>query len=29
MSSSREDGTVFVIDVPEDARPYNGAPTAA
>jgi len=29
MSSSREDGTVFVIDIPQDARPFNGAPTAA
>lgn len=29
MSSSQEDGTVFVIDIPMDARPFNGAPTAA
>lgn len=29
MSSSREDGTVFVIDMPMDARPFDGAPTAA
>lgn len=29
MSSSREDGTVFVIDIPMDARPFDGAPTAA
>lgn len=29
MSSSQEDGTVFVIDIPLDARPFNGAPTAA
>ncbi len=29
MSSSQEDGTVFVIDIPTDARPFNGAPTAA
>lgn len=29
MSSSMEDGTTFVIDVPTDARPFAGAPTAA
>ncbi|SFD59196.1 sensor histidine kinase [Massilia yuzhufengensis] len=29
MSSSREDGTAFVIDLPTDARPFAGAPTAA
>lgn len=29
MSSSQEDGTVFVIDIPTDARPFEGAPTAA
>lgn len=29
MSSSVEDGTVFVIDLPTDARPFAGAPTAA
>lgn len=29
MSSSAEDGTSFVIDVPADARPFAGAPTAA
>lgn len=29
MSSSAEDGTSFVIDVPSDARPFAGAPTAA
>ena len=29
MSSSREDGTTFVIDIPVDARPFDGAPTAA
>lgn len=29
MSSSLEEGTSFVIDVPTDARPYAGAPTAA
>ena len=29
MSSSVEDGTAFVIDLPIDARPYAGAPTAA
>lgn len=29
MSSSVEDGTVFVIDLPVDARPFAGAPTAA
>jgi signal transduction histidine kinase len=29
MSSSQDDGTVFVIDIPIDARPFNGAPTAA
>lgn len=29
MSSSVEEGTSFVIDVPTDARPYAGAPTAA
>ncbi|RZA31639.1 MAG: HAMP domain-containing histidine kinase [Lysobacteraceae bacterium] len=29
MSSSVEDGTVFVIDLPADARPFAGAPTAA
>ncbi len=29
MSSSIEDGTVFVIDIPLDARPFAGAPTAA
>ena len=29
MSSSSEDGTVFVIDLPTDARPFAGAPTAA
>lgn len=29
MSSSQDDGTVFVIDIPTDARPFNGAPTAA
>lgn len=29
MSSSAEDGTAFVIDVPADARPFAGAPTAA
>lgn len=29
MSSSIEDGTAFVIDIPTDARPFSGAPTAA
>jgi len=29
MSSSREDGTVFVIDIAQDARPFDGAPSAA
>jgi signal transduction histidine kinase len=29
MSSSAEDGTAFVIDLPTDARPFAGAPTAA
>ncbi|MFC0250622.1 sensor histidine kinase [Massilia consociata] len=29
MSSSEDDGTVFVIDLPMDARPFAGAPTAA
>ncbi|KFI09010.1 sensor histidine kinase KdpD [Massilia sp. BSC265] len=29
MSSSIEDGTTFVIDLPADARPFAGAPTAA
>jgi signal transduction histidine kinase len=29
MSSSAQDGTAFVIDLPIDARPYAGAPTAA
>ncbi|MFN3791963.1 sensor histidine kinase [Massilia sp.] len=29
MSSSLEDGTAFVIDIPLDARPFAGAPTAA
>jgi signal transduction histidine kinase len=29
MSSSEEDGTAFVIDIPLDARPFAGAPTAA
>ena len=29
MSSSLEDGTAFVIDLPADARPFAGAPTAA
>jgi signal transduction histidine kinase len=29
MSSSVEDGTAFVIDIPLDARPFAGAPTAA
>ncbi len=29
MSSSSEDGTAFVIDVPLDARPFAGAPSAA
>jgi len=29
MSSSRDDGTTFVIDIPLDARPFDGAPTAA
>ena len=29
MSSSEEEGTSFVIDVPADARPFAGAPTAA
>jgi len=29
MSSSEEEGTTFVIDVPADARPFAGAPTAA
>ncbi|QOY95619.1 HAMP domain-containing histidine kinase [Massilia sp. UMI-21] len=29
MSSSIEDGTAFVIDLPLDARPFAGAPTAA
>ncbi|MEH6435416.1 sensor histidine kinase [Massilia sp. DD77] len=29
MSSSEEEGTSFVIDVPTDARPFAGAPTAA
>ena len=29
MSSSAEDGTAFVIDIPVDARPFAGAPTAA
>jgi len=29
MSSSEEDGTAFVIDLPRDARPFAGAPTAA
>ncbi|MCC2971820.1 sensor histidine kinase KdpD [Massilia sp. IC2-476] len=29
MSSSVEDGTAFVIDLPADARPFAGAPTAA
>ena len=29
MSSSEEEGTTFVIDVPTDARPFAGAPTAA
>ncbi len=29
MSSSAEDGTAFVIDIPIDARPFAGAPTAA
>ncbi|WP_292044243.1 sensor histidine kinase [Massilia sp. UBA6681] len=29
MSSSLEEGTAFVIDIPLDARPFAGAPTAA
>jgi signal transduction histidine kinase len=29
MSSSSADGTTFVIDIPLDARPFDGAPTAA
>jgi len=29
MSSSSDDGTVFVIDIPLDARPFAGAPSAA
>lgn len=29
MSSSIEEGTTFVIDIPSDARPFAGAPTAA
>jgi signal transduction histidine kinase len=29
MSSSPDDGTAFVIDLPLDARPFAGAPTAA
>jgi signal transduction histidine kinase len=29
MSSSAGDGTAFVIDIPLDARPFAGAPTAA
>jgi signal transduction histidine kinase len=29
MSSSLDDGTAFVIDLPADARPFAGAPTAA
>lgn len=29
MSSSVEEGTAFVIDLPADARPFAGAPTAA
>lgn len=29
MSSSAEDGTSFVIDLPADSRPFAGAPTAA
>jgi signal transduction histidine kinase len=29
MSSSQEEGTSFVIDVPTDSRPFAGAPTAA
>ncbi|WP_288381103.1 sensor histidine kinase KdpD, partial [uncultured Massilia sp.] len=29
MSSSIDDGTTFVIDIPLDARPFAGAPSAA
>lgn len=29
MSSSIEEGTAFVIDLPADARPYSGSPSAA
>jgi signal transduction histidine kinase len=29
VSSSVKDGTVFVMDIPADARPFAGAPTAA
>jgi signal transduction histidine kinase len=29
VSSSAGDGTTFLIDIPLDARPYEGAPTAA
>jgi signal transduction histidine kinase len=29
VSSSATDGTVFVIDIPADARPFIGSPTAA
>jgi signal transduction histidine kinase len=29
VASNQQDGTTFVIDIPRDARPHQGAPTAA